>query len=284
MSKLLKTVHTIRYRIYAKLFLLLLISSACQIKERLIRFWLDSQIVKTYEYDKLQIHILEEIENEDSLISHFHSAFEETNSFLANKLKNVTLYVDFSEGCNAYTLVDYDIIVLNVSNDCIGPFVHELMHVHFGLYHEFWFQEGFATFLSRRIKSHSSREMSVDSNDLWFEDYSEYDLWFRDYSDNDSLLCPVKTIFKAYTKDKIKSIFNIRISPDFRNLRDEVNYYRLSGAFCEYMVAEIGLAELISLSQAGEFNERSIVSSTRENGINIDEIYDRWLEVNVKKL
>ena len=50
------------------------------------------------------------------------------------------------------------------------------------------------------------------------------------------------------------------------------------------MVAEIGLAELISLSQAGEFNERSIVSSTRENGINIDEIYDRWLQVNVKKL
>ena len=64
MSQLLKTAYTMRFGVCAKLFLLLLISSACQIKERLIRFGLDSQIVKTYEYDKLQIHILEEIENE----------------------------------------------------------------------------------------------------------------------------------------------------------------------------------------------------------------------------
>ena len=249
--------------------LILVNLNSCGLKEKIALGDLDSRITKTNQIGKLTIHFLDTTHFQDSLLNYLISSYQETDNFFGGEMDQLSVYVDLNSICNGITYVDYNKILLNISDKCTGAFVHELIHAHLGLYKEFWFQEGFATYLSRKIKRDSEDKMIMDANDLWFNNEEK----------NDSLVCSVNSIFQNHSVDKIRWFFDIKNNnPSLKNSTQQMNYYKLCGSFCEFLTREIGLKKIISISQEGYYNNQSIRTSMSKNNIDIDALYEKWID------
>ena len=180
-----------------------------------------------------------------------------------------------SGDCSARAYMNMNTIAIKNSPSCYGSITHEYIHLILGKYTEFWFQEGFPTFLSRKIKTENpTLRKYIDGNDLWFDDAK------RIYSSakiSDPMIF-VDDLVEKYSREKIKQF--IVIEDQTRNFRNDTqtrDYYRLSASFCKHLADKIGLEKLIHLSKEKSHYSRSIVRTLENEGFNILHLYNSWL-------
>jgi len=151
------------------------------------------------------------------------------------------------------------------------PYIHEYIHTQLGLLNEYWLTEGSATFLSLKVKDENPQLKKLyDINDNWFG---------KSY--NNKFLCNIENLKQKYTADEIRAILILdEKKPKFKNLNEQVVYYRLSASFCEYLFTKIGFHKFLQLLKINP--NLSIESKLKKQEFNLKSIFNNWISENFK--
>ncbi len=183
-----------------------------------------------------------------------------------------------SGDCSGLTLPKSKLIIMNYCVENFSPFVHEYIHVIFGVFDELWFQEGFATYLSLYILSESPLKGIKDQNTLYF-----FDAWYSDKHTNVNWydrekLSYIDDLKLKYNRKDVISILKFNKKVKFEDLPDPVEFYRLSSAFCEYLSHEIGIKKLIEIAHLKTWSNKSIIKIGLYQDIDLQMYFDNWLQ------
>lgn len=154
-------------------------------------------------------------------------------------------------------------------NSIYPPYIHEYIHIRLGTFKEFWFKEGYATFLSLKIKdTYPELKYIYDLNDNWFIKI-----------EGNPYIADIDDLRKKYNAKDIKKIISLdEKNPKFKTLGEQIEYYKISASFCEYLSDEIGFSKLIELVKT--MPNRSIRSCLEDNDFNLELMFNNWLSEN----
>lgn len=238
-------------------------------KEKVEKLNAVSTIYKDSDNDTYQINNQE--------LEYIRKAVPIVDSFF-NITEPIKFDIYFQNGnCSASTLTSSKLIIFNDCPEKLSPFVHEYIHIIFGIYDELWFNEGFATYLSLLILSQSNLEGIKDQNtdyffDAWFNDYYKNIDWY-----NREKLCYIDDLKIKYTRNDVSSIVGIDKKWGFWNLEDPVEFYRLSAAFCEFLSKEMGIRNLIDMAHLKTSSNKSITNLAQSVDVDLKMYFEKWL-------
>jgi len=205
-----------------------------------------------------------------SIINLLEQSFDKTNESL-NLERATTLKVMYSFGEKKISMAypKFKTICFYHFNSIYPPYIHEYIHTQLGFFKEYWFMEGYATYLSLKVKrDHSGLDDIVDINDNWFQKKvgSKY-------------VCDIDDLQKIYSIEEVRIFFNIENdSPKLKTLKEKIDYYKLSASFCEHLSNEKGFSEFLALVKKS--NNQSVKTMFEKYDINLEERYNDWLIEN----
>jgi len=205
-----------------------------------------------------------------SIINLLEQSFDKTNESL-NLERATTLKVMYSFGEKKISMAypKFKTICYYHFNSIYPPYIHEYIHTHLGFFKEYWFMEGYATYLSLKIKNEdSSLNHIFDINDNWFQ---------KNNGGKD--ICNIDDLKKRYNHEEVRRFLNIESNrPKLKTLKEKIDYYKLSASFCEYLSNEIGFSEFLGLIKKSK--NQSIESLLKKKNVNLEEKYTDWLNEN----
>ncbi|MEM1326686.1 MAG: hypothetical protein AAGI23_12060 [Bacteroidota bacterium] len=157
-------------------------------------------------------------------------------------------------------------------NAIYPPYIHEYIHTQMGSFEEYWFTEGYTTYLSLYIKSkHPELQRIYDINDNWFIQIK-----------NNNQLCDIDDLWRKYDEDGVRNLIRIEEdNPKLNTFAEKVDYYKLSAAFCEYLSKKVGFTELLTMAKNEKYS--SIRIPLEQDGFSVDEHFERWVDERFQK-
>jgi len=232
----------------------------------------DSQIIKT---NFGELYYTEGIVTKDSIqliVNLLEQSFAITNENLGLESDNsLKILYSFGEKKISSAYPNFKTISYYHFNSIYPPYIHEYIHTQFGIYKEYWFTEGYATYLSLKIKDDNPNLKSIyDINDNWFQKI-----------EGNEYVCDIEDLKEKYNIEQVRTFMNLENNkPKLKTLKEKVDYYKLSASFCEYLSNEIGFSEFLGLIKKSR--SQSIKTILKQSNVNIESKYNDWLAENFK--
>ena len=163
----------------------------------------------------------------ESIINYLELSYQLTDKYLKiDDERNLTCILRFSEKRISKAFPYRNLVIYYFPDKIFPPFIHEYIHYRIGAFNETWFTEGFATYLSLKIKDEYSELNNFrDVNDNWFG-----------YSNKKStVLCDISDLVRKYKQEDLMRIFSPNQSRiELNSLTKKIEYYRIAASFCEF--------------------------------------------------
>jgi hypothetical protein len=203
-----------------------------------------------------------------SLINFINISTASVDSLLKFPVDNLKVFIK-SGDASTVSFIDLNTIQLNLSEHCFSPFIHEYLHLVLRDYDEFWFQEGSATYLSQYIRhNHEQLKKYCEANSSWFNNRP---------SQERGDLVPILDLTNKYSE---KEFLRLLKTDKYEDLSSEniIDFYRISAAFCQEIVQQIGINTFLAVAKSRTFLDRSIKDELLEEGIIIDQFMEEWTD------
>jgi len=232
----------------------------------------DSQVIKTNFGELFYTEGIVTKDSIQSIVNLLEESFDRTNNSLGfERETSLKIMYSFGKKKISHAYPKLKVISYYHFNSLYPPYIHEYIHTQLGVFKEYWFTEGYTTYLSLKIKDDNPNiDLLYDLNDNWFQKV-----------DGNKLLCDIEDLKKKYSVEEVRAFMNIENNkPKLRNLNEKIDYYKLSASFCEDLSNEIGFSEFLELIKKSR--SHSIRTILKEHSVNLESNYNDWLTENFK--